>query len=469
MNNRSVFIVFAAIVLIASLRSSSPATVYEASTLHNAVARSETVLDLFFERWARIQEMDLYVDWYGKLNWVNGFEINALNSGSGASEAVDMRLVRAYGSITINIPILGGYESGDMQKRLRYGTGKYSQIEDPDGTQPTGDEGYVKPKNLILGFTATGFHYGLTREGTIDRGTAGDETFTDYKYTQFFDDIFAVSLLYRPYFHIHLGLVLNQQFEPRANGTMSYSDPTERNKRYFVSSNLLSFLNLNATTTTDELESLAVGVIVNEAVSYINKNMSRTLPQITVTYKQLHLFNDELYDPVWVNSYYITGGVEKSSEIPDSEKDAAILHTLSLGVKGFLGNYFYVDFLGELQKPSEDLVSRLTKSKISYSYLRDLRGLVGYNFLGKRLNEGIMLVASLGMSRYWDPAIPIHRESGEDYHVYGGIFKLEGRAFLWGIPFGMDFSVSKNHSPELRRMVETVDKWVYEGSFNMSF
>jgi len=51
----------------------SGAAVYEASTLHNAVARSETVMDLFFERWERIQNMELYFDWFGKINWVQGF------------------------------------------------------------------------------------------------------------------------------------------------------------------------------------------------------------------------------------------------------------------------------------------------------------------------------------------------------------------------------------------------------------
>lgn len=477
MKRRALIMLFLTFALIPVIISSSDAAVYEASTLHNAVARSETVLDLFFERWERIQNMELYFDWYGRINWVQGFDINAVNQGTGKKEAVDMRLVRAYGSMTVNIPVLGGYSGEDMRKRLQYGTGKYAQIEEANGilrdvgagTGQKADEGYIKPKNLILGFTATGFHYGLTREGTINRGTAGEESFTDYKYTQFFDDIFAVSLLYRPYFHIHAGMVLSQQFEPKDDGTMSYSDPVERSKRYFVASNLLSFLNLNATTRKDEMESLAVGLIINEMIAYVNKNMGRSFPQLTVTYKQLNLFNDRLYDPVWVDSYYLSDGSPKSSTMPDSERDAAKLYTLSAGLKGFMGNWFYMDLYAEAQKPSADLVSRVTQSKVNYAVWRDLRALVGYNFLGSSINTGNMLVASLGMSKYWDPAIPIHRDSGTNYHVYGGIFQLEGRIFAGGVPLGMEFRVSKNYSPELRRMVETVDKWVYEGSFNMSF
>lgn len=478
MKRRIIIMLFLAVALVPVMTGASGAAVYEASTLHNAVARSETVLDLFFERWERIQNMELYFDWYGKINWVQGFKINAVNQGTKQKEAVDMRLVRAYGSMTVNIPVLGGYGGDDMRKRLQYGTGKYTQIEEANGivrdagagTEQKADEGYIKPKNLILGLTATGFHYGLTREGTINRGTAGEESFTDYKYTQFFDDIFAASLLYRPYFHIHAGMVLSQQFEPRDDGTMSYADPVERSKRYFVASNLLSFLNLNATTRKDEMESLAVGLIINEAVGYISKNLSRSFPQLTITYKQLNLFNDQLYDPVWVDSYYITGtATPKSSAMSDAERESAKLYTLSAGMKGYLGNYFYIDLLAEAQKPNQDLVSRMTQRKIEYSLWRDMRALLGYNWLGQRINTGSFFLTSFGVSRYWDPAIPIHRDSGSGYHVWGGVFQMEGRIFAGSVPLGMQFQVSRNYSPELRRMVETVDKWIYEGSFNVSF
>ncbi len=461
-------LLYALIYFLLMLNAASHAAVYEASTLHNAVARSETVLDLFFERWERIQNMELYFDWYGKINWVQGFQINSINQGTGQKEAVDMRLVRAYGSITVNIPVLGGYEGEDMKKRLKYGTGAYRSLENTEGEE-TSEEGWFKPKNLILGFTATGFHYGLTREGTISRESAGTETFTDYKYTQFFDDVFALSILYRPYFHIHLGMILNQQFEPRDDGTMSYSDPTERTTRYFIASNLLSFLNLNATTRKDELEALAVGIIVNELVGFANKKLGRSFPQLSITYKRLNLFNDELYDPVWVDSALQSNGLLKSSDMPESEKNKAMLHTLSAGLKGFWGNHFYVDILAEAQKPSEDLVSRLTQSDINYAIWRDLRALAGWNILGSSIEAGQFLVISFGMSRFWDPAIPIHRDSGTGYYVYGGIFQMEGRMFMGSVPLGMELRISHNYSPELRRMVETVDKWVYEGSLTVSF
>ena len=46
---------------------------------------------------------------------------------------------------------------------------------------------------------------------------------------------------------------------------------------------------------------------------------------------------------------------------------------------------------------------------------------------------------------------------------------LEGRLFVYGVPLGFSATVSRNYSGELRKLVETVDKWVYEGSLNVSF
>ncbi len=484
--NIRVFLLFAALfALIPSLPLS--AAVYEASTLHNAVSRSETVLDLFYERWERIQDMELYFDWYGKINWVDDFKVNAVNAGTGQRQAVPMTLVRAYGSVTLNFPLLGGYEGADMQQRLKYGTGKYRDAQKSSG-QPSmrkpGDQGidassaqgeqasesYWKPRNLILGFTATGFHYGLTRKGEIDRGTAGNEEFTDYKYTQFFDDIFAVSLLYRPYFYIHGGVIVNRQIEPNNDGTMDYDNTSDMTKRYFVASNLLSFLNVNSTVRSSELETLAVGVIINQILGIVSDNIAHTRAwRLTLTYKQVRLYNDQPYDPVWVNSAYIFGTTPKTAFITDDERDQAKLHTLAVELGGDLGQILYYSFFGEFQRPDKTLVDRQTNQEIDYSPLREFRAVLGYNFLSSRIQQGEMFIASVGVSRFWDPAIPIHRENGEGYALWGGTFMLEGRMFVYGIPLGFGMNVSRNYSRELRRLVEVADKWVLEGSLNVSF
>lgn len=464
--------VFLVIVSAVSLH----AAVYEASSLHNAVSRSETVLDLFYDRWERIQDMDLYFDLYGRINWVHNFKVYAVNQGSGQRQAVDMRLVRTYGSITINIPLLRSY-SGTMQERLKPGTGDYGDIKGKEqqdsallhqGEQQ--QEGLVSRNNLILGLTATGFHYGLTRESTVDRGAAGNETFTDYKYTQFFDDIFAASLLYRPYFYIHGGIIINRAIEPNDDGTMSYSNTSHSTHRYFVASNLFSFLNMNSTVRQDELEELAVGILINQIVGYISEHAGTSMPKISVTYKQIRLFNDEAYDAVWVGSAYTDTGL-KTSTMPDGDRERAKLHTLALTLAGNIGNILYYDLLGEFQRPDRPLYDRRTSEEIDFSYARDLRATLGVNLLGRAaVRQGEFLILSGGISRYWDPAIPYHRDSGNDYSVVGGLFKIEGRHFIWSaVPLGYEFTVSHNHATELRKLVETVDKWVVEAGINVSF
>jgi hypothetical protein len=138
---------------------------YEASSLHNSVTRSESVQEQFFRRWALIEENAWNFDIYGKIDWVPGFSIYSRNRQTGEKEAVDMRLIRTCGGFTY----------------LR-------QVgEDND-----------RGSDLMLGFTPAGYHYGLTRQAEIDRGSAGSDSVTDYKYTQFFDDIFALSLVWRP-------------------------------------------------------------------------------------------------------------------------------------------------------------------------------------------------------------------------------------------------------------------------------
>ena len=425
---------------------------YEASTLHNAVSRSETIQDLFFERWELIDDMNLYFDWYGKINWVDNFKIYSIDRATGVRKAVAMRLVRTYGSIIINFPILGSFKEKNK--------GGYSQNEDERS-------GLWKPENLILGLTAAGFHYGLTREATVDRGDAGQETITDYKYTQFFDDIFAASLLYKPYFFIHIGIIINNQIEPNDDGTMDYGDSANHSKRFFLASNLLSFLNINATTAKDKLESTAVGLILNNLFNLVISEIPTVVPVFTTTFKSLNLFNDEPYDSVWVKSNVING-VTKDSYLNDNLKEHAKFYTITFQINENLYNYLLIDFFVEIQKTSNKLIEKRTNEEVKYPLLREINGIVGYNFFGPRMKEGYFLITSIGFSRYWDVSIPIHRESGEKDYVYGGIFIIKTRFPMKKIPIGLEFKVTKNYAPELRKLIETVDKYAVEASISIS-
>ncbi|MFC1670556.1 hypothetical protein ACFL20_09190 [Spirochaetota bacterium] len=473
MKKNGVMVLCCTIILILLGGVSVKAAVYEASSLHNAVSRSETVQDLFAKRWELILEKELYIDLYGKINYIPGFKINTVNAGTGEKEATNMVLVRTYGSVTLAYPILGSYK-GDLEQRMGLGEKK----KEKDKEEP----GLFSPKRLVLAFTATGFHYGLIRTTSVNRGDAGSETISDYKYAQFFDDIFAASVIWRPYFYIHAGFMMNREIEPNDDGTMDYGESTRSSYRIFFSSNLLSFLNINATSTTREFEAIAIGVEVNNLLGLLFK-VPALIPKLTVTYKYINFFQDEAYDSVWVNSLYFGSGTVKTGSMPDDAKKSASLHTISFLVKQNFWNMILADVFFEFQtlQLKKKLVDKRTVTDedpdgeiLKLAPLREFHAKVGLNiFYWFYKNQ--TLITWVGISNYWDPAIPVHRndskldlegmDSFELYSLFGFFF-----AVTWEYPWaGAEFRVAYNYSDDLRKLVEAADKWVIEGSLYFRF
>lgn len=449
--------------------------VYEASTLHNAVSRSETVQDLFLRRWDEIFDRELFLDLFGKINYINNFKVNTLNKGTGKKEPVDMTLVRTYGSISFAYPVLTGYSAADIALRLIPDSAKIK----PDGREeiPPPDQGLWQAKRLVAGFTATGFHYGLMRKVEIDRGPAGHETSSDYKYSQFFDDLFALTVVYRPWFYVHAGIIVSNQIEPNDDGTMDYGNSSHMSFRYFTASNFFTFLNMNTTARGNRLEALAVGIRVNDLAAIFAGKINPLVPELTVTGRMVKLFNDEPWDAVWVDSATAAGGQPKDSSLPGGLKEHAKLYTLSLLVKETLRS-FSITLYTEFQGAGDTLIEKRTITpaspagdKLDLHPLRMAFLMMGYEFAGSRNNsmEVTSFMLSAGASRFWDAAVPLHRESGERYSVYGWIFSIDFKSFYWGIPYGMNFRFSRNYASDLNMLVEAADKFIFEGSLCVSF
>lgn len=441
------------------------AAVYEASSLHDSVGRSETVQDLFFDRWASIMDRQQYFDMYGRINWVPGFKVNATDRSTGESKTVKMRLVRTYGSMTINYPVIGGYEDG-ITNRLKKGsssTGAAGKDEGNGDTKSDTEEpaGLVSPRNLILGFTMTGFHYGLTRKTEVDRGNAGSDSVTDYKYTQFFDDMFALSVLYLPYLYVHSGIIINNQIDPNDDGTMSYGK--SRNgypqKRFFVASNLLSFINCNATTTSGKMEKLGGSLEITKFAGML-RTLPAYTPSLTLGYKLLRYYNDKGYESVWVGSPTTSTGAAKSSYMSSSERDHAKLHTLSMLLEEDISNIFLAEYYMEFQHCGKSLYDKRTNKKIDLAAVREMRGCAGINFFGFDKTNVSSLVFKFGLSRFWDPGIAVQREKGSGYAVNGWLASITLDHPLAGI----EFMVNYNYSKELRKLIEAADKFAIEGS-----
>lgn len=428
---------------------------YEASTLHNAVSRSETAQGLFAERWKTILAGDLFFDLYGRINWIPAFKVNTVTM-TGEKRTVPMTLVRTYGSLSLILRSENDTPAG-------YTPPSETPAEAAAPVR-TPREAAARGDGFGLGFTTTGFHYGLTRKTTINRGDAGSETVTDYKYTQFFDDIFALTLLYRPYFHVHGGVIVNNQIEPNDDGTMDYTEKSELSTRWFVSSELFDFLTGTATALGDEVESFSMELALTELAGLFTGPVGQSVPRFTLIFRRTALYNDEPYDSVWVRSAMTRdGSTLKNPNLPDGLKERAALYTLGILIAENYKNRVFFDLYAEGQKPTERLISKTTGERIEVSPLREVRASLGYNFFagaGGPLSTFKMILSG-GASRYWDTAAPLHRERGDGYVLYGGFGSLRLEA-PW---IGMELRASYNHSVELRRLVECAGKAVLEGSF----
>jgi len=406
-------------LLLCLLSASLSAAVYEASTLHNAVSRAETVQQLFLDRWDILKEKNFYIDLYGKINWIFDFSVNTYNSGSGEYESTDMNLVRTYGSLFLVYPVT-----------------EFRKTEDDS--------------DFLLSFSTTGFHYGLTRDVEIDRGDAGSETTTDYKYSQFFDDIYAVSVLWRPYIIIHAGYIFNKEYMPKDDGTMSYSDPASSTKKKFFSTTILEFFDFSVNINDERPEYSQIDININKLVSIFDKTKKTKKWKLKLRYEYTRAYNDELYDSVWVKT-------PKDPSVEDYAKDSAKLNVASILLYYRLTENFSFDAMAGFQKISQDIYSKETSEKINVSPVKEWYILLNY----EPMDTGIAhFKAYTGMSCYWDPAVEIHRDSKSGYSIYGWIigFNLDLKYI------GAELKADYNFSNELKKLVEASDKWAVEGS-----
>ncbi len=446
------------LIIIFLMMSSAKAVVYEASTLHNGVSRSETVQGMFYNRWDTIIEDSLYLDFYCRINWLQGFQVKAYNRGTGDTQATDMTLVRTYGSVTLNFPILGNNYIDEIKKRVSFESAP-EDIPAEEDAEKTGFSKYWDKDNLLVGFTTTGFHYGLTRKAAVDRGDAGEQTVSDYKFSQFFDDIYALSVIYIPYLYVHGGIVVNNQIEPDDNGTIDYGNSSNREIRYFFASNIFSFLNANATVAEREFEVIAVAVNINQLIKPLYE-VPKLIPELTAGYKQIALYNDAPYDPVWVEDYYIGQLINlKNSEMRESSRDHAKLRLYTLLLEEDVKNILFASYYIEFQGTDKTIVDKRTNEDIDVKPVKDMYAVLGVNLFGFTDAKNVRFKLSGGWSNFWDPAVAVHRDSGSGYSVNGWIFKAE-----FNMPLGgFYFMVNKNYSEELRKLVEATDKLALEG------
>ncbi|MGB4269863.1 MAG: hypothetical protein WBK20_11875, partial [Spirochaetota bacterium] len=412
--------------------------VYEASTLHNAASRSQTVQQIFYQRWDTIFSNYLHFDSYIQLNWVYDFYVNAYNRGTGTTQAVPMRLVRTFSDVALLFSVYT------------------PATESLDETQPvdiTDVTTFRKPwvdNSILLGFTVCGYHYGLTRTVEINRGSAGTESASDYAFSQFFDDIVAITAVLVPSITIHAGIVFNQQIEPNEDGTLNYNfDPSTITKRYFTSLSLYNTLTWRSTAAKDRMESADVSLNITQLLS-ITTTIPAYLPQTTIGYKRYHKYNDEPYDPVWVDT---SSG--KSNTMSNSLKQHATLYTYYTTLSKNFGNLIVAASI-EIQHVDRTLIDKRTDKTVSLPLMRLWWTKAGYDFMDR---PGWDFIVWFGVNKFYDPAMNYHSKHSDN--DAGGWF-----AMIDGISPYITLSIkaSYNDYSELDKLIEAVDKYIVEGS-----
>lgn len=396
--------------------------VYEASTLHNSVSRSETVQDLFVKRWDILQTKNFYFDIYGKINWVFDFDVNTYNAGTGKTEPTDLRLVRTYGSMTLAIPVTGFRENADGH-------------------------------DLILALTTTGFHYGLTKSIEINRGSAGSDSVTDYKHSQFFDDIYAFSILYRDYLTLHGGMIFNNEYAPKDDGTMDYTDPVKSYSKFFYALGVMNFMALSMNIDEGKPQSTKAEVKINQLIGLMKDMSNKYYPVFSIGYERTMAYNDELWDSVWVDT------AAGKSAATTYQKDSAVLNVFSTRLVQRISDFFTIEGFYGAQYITDDIYSKTTGNKINVAKSKEWNILI--NLDPANPPEKTTYKVYTGMSWYWDPAIAIHRkDSSKGNAVYGWVLAGEADFEM----FGGDLKAQYNYSTELKKLLECTDKWSLEGS-----
>ncbi|MCL2155965.1 MAG: hypothetical protein FWH53_09900 [Leptospirales bacterium] len=413
------------IILFFCISSVSFAATYDASTLHNSVKRSSSVKDLFLDRWDYIEENRYCLDLFGTINWVNNFQIYTTSRQPGQvglKKPEGMRLVRTYSGIAFLIP-------------LSY-----------DTETDTAD--------FLLGFSTYGYHYGLTKKASIKRGSAGKESVTDYKYTQFFDDIFAASFFWKTYINVHTGVLVNNAIEPKDDGTMSYFGSSSAKKSWFFSSNLLSFMNFNFLMKSSKLETFDISASPTQIYTMFGGELSWYVPEITLGIKRSAIYNDMPFDAVWV----------KSDKTGSDKQDKANLTLFTLLLEKKFANTLYINYYMAFQCASEKLIEKRTDERLSLRPVKEMRGAIGYDILHN--TTSLKLITEAGLCQYWDEAMPFHANS--DTYKANGVFGSVDFGFVAFdglLSVGLKVACSYNDSNELRKLIETTSKTVVQGNF----
>jgi hypothetical protein len=261
-------------------------------------------------------------------------------------------------------------------------------------------------------------------------------------------------LLWRPYLTFHAGIIINNEYVAKEDGSIRYFNPKVHYQKYFIATEFMGSAGYSMNFDDGRPESIKVDLTLNPLIYFFGVNQSIYFPVIKTGFEYTVAYNDEPFDSVWVKT-----PVGKDIN-GDYSKDKAKLLLLTLNVTQRLSKNFTIEGSGSLQYITENIYEkREDGEKINPATGKEWYILL--NIDPVRAPDSAWFKAYTGMSWYWDPAVSIHRnkpEKGND--IYGWIIGCRIDLII----FGGEVVAQRNFSKELRILTETADKWSVEGS-----
>ena len=396
---------------------------YQASSLHDSVRRTTTVYDVFQNRWNEMEKNNSFFDIFANVNRINGFQIYVPDKqvGGDAQKTAGMTLTRAFGGASVLLPLSIFSESS----------------------------------NDYLGFTLTGYYYGLENNMKINRGTLGNEEVKDYRYGQFFDDIIALTYMKPSYLLIHGGILLNNTVEPRDDGTMSVWNSSDLHVKWFLSATLLSVFTIDTINKGNIADATNFELKLTTLYSLFFGKLPSFVPEIKPGIKITKQFTDSAYNAVWVHK--IKSDTDK--------RESARLTLFTLGIDENIADFIFFTGYFSWQKPSKTLIEKRTDERIHLKPLKEFRAALGIDILF--LSETHSLVPEFGYSHYWDETLPLHSDSHK-YAANGLFGSLSYTLSIAMIDVKAFLALGRNDSNELKTLIEYYDKDVFKWGFSVT-
>jgi hypothetical protein len=296
-----------------------------------------------------------------------------------------------------------------------------------------------------------GYHYGLDRNITIERGSKGSYTAKDSVGVHHYDDIYAASLILKDWFVLHAGIIINdtQILSGRPDFTIIGTENAKRSG--FLTLNLLNSFNYSTSALRTPSKDSRFSVAFKPLLKITGISDSFYIPHLVAEYRSQTVYSENPSDPVYVDTPYTSEGILKTTANTPQDSATAEFSYYDISCDQSF-KLFYYRFNMVLQQCRSDLYYRSNLEQVEVPLVKEASFLAGL-CLNPYDRPGIGLFVGYGRSTCWNPAFPgLTEEQGND--------TLKGWCFEAGIDLlfcGFVFRTYRDYTTSLDILPESYD------------